>query len=277
MTKQKPGKFIGFTVAVVTLVCSTMVVAAEHSSDGIPNASPGEIFLRYNAVLADMDSLEALIPYWATPEAKLRKSLASMSADRREQLMTRFEQSILENVVVIDQAVRGDTARVLVRGRKYAQRTGKMENVTGAFFLRRARGGWKITNRHYFVFSHGMRDASPGDVYLRLNSVIAGMDSLRDVLPYAAFDLRDLHRRWSSYSDSERVRLLQKVKGYVLQEPRVVGENIDGDRATIVVRGWIRGPSGETEEIRGVVQMGILAGEWKTADLLELNQNLIDY
>lgn len=112
--------------------------------------------------------------------------------------------------------------------------------------------------------SHGMTDATPSQVYLRYAEVVAAADSVEDILPFSPFPEARNRKDFEAMSLEQRRQALGFIKAMALVDADVLSEQVDGDTATLEVRGQSLGMlSGELEPTWGTITLVRKAGEWK--------------
>lgn len=112
--------------------------------------------------------------------------------------------------------------------------------------------------------SHGMADATPAQVYLRYVEVAAAADSVEDILPFSPFTEAKNRKDLEAMPLAQRKQALGFIKAMALVDAEVLSEQVDGDTATLEVRGQSPGMlSGELEPTWGTISLVRKAGEWK--------------
>lgn len=132
-------------------LCLSTAHATEptYASNGMTDASPSEVYLRYEQVLADLQSLKQLLPYSSRSLAANRKQLASIPPEKIGKLITSMRAMAVQDIEIIDQSIDGDTATLKARGRSIGLFTGEPEDVWGTIDMVRKGGEWKVKNSNW--------------------------------------------------------------------------------------------------------------------------------
>lgn len=116
--------------------------------------------------------------------------------------------------------------------------------------------------------SHGMPEATPSEVYLRYVEIVGDADSVEDILPFSPFPIAKNQKDLEAMPLEQRKKALGFIKGMMsLADAQVLSEQVDGDTATLEVRGQSPGLlSGELEPTWGTITLVRKAGEWKVSN-----------
>ena len=115
--------------------------------------------------------------------------------------------------------------------------------------------------------SHGMAGASPSEVYLEYARVIHAADSAEAILPFSPQPVAQARASMAGMSPDQMQQALAFMRSLVPLHPEVLEEIVDGETATLQVRGDLPGMiGGELEPNRGTVTLVLRGGEWKISD-----------
>lgn len=115
--------------------------------------------------------------------------------------------------------------------------------------------------------SHGMPDATPGEVYLKYVQVLHAADSANDIMTFSPRTRAENRKQLEAMSDAQRRKALAAMQGMALTDATILSEQVDGDAATLEVYG--QSPNlltGAAEPTWGTVTLVRRGGEWKVAN-----------
>ncbi len=134
----------------VFLVSAGMAAGAglKYVSNGMANASPAEVYLRYIEVLHNAQSLPEIFPFSPNPKAQNMKDLETLSPEQRKQGLAGIKAMSLnpEGAKILSQKITGDTAILEVRGLSPGM-NGKLEATWATVKMIRRQGEWKILSQ----------------------------------------------------------------------------------------------------------------------------------
>jgi hypothetical protein len=115
--------------------------------------------------------------------------------------------------------------------------------------------------------AHGLAGATPTRVYLRYVEVLRGADAVEDIMPFSPFPAAQNQRDLAAMPPEQRRQALAFIKGLAPDALEVLGETVDGDQASVAVRGQFPGMlSGQPETSWGEITLVRRAGEWKVSN-----------
>ena len=116
-------------------------------------------------------------------------------------------------------------------------------------------------------FSHGMPDAGPTEVYLQYARAIHAADSPEAIFPYSPQPAAQVRASLAGMTPDQVEQALGFMRSLVPVQPEVLSETVDGDTATLEVRGALPGMlDGEPSPHRGTVTLVRVGGEWKISN-----------
>lgn len=150
MAIREPIRRAGLVLALFLMSAGMAAGAgAEYVSNGMGNASPAAVYLRYIEVLKNAQSLEEIFPYSPNTNPQNMKDLAALSPEQRKQGLAGIKSMSLdpEGARVINVQVTGDTATLEVRGLAPDMMSGKLETTWATVKMVRREGEWKIAGQ----------------------------------------------------------------------------------------------------------------------------------
>lgn len=134
--------------------------------------------------------------------------------------------------------------------------------ITAVFFILTAYGASTQAAEAYV--SHGMSDASPSEVYLAYLEVTAELDSPQQVIPFSPHPRAELQAELAQMSEQDKAKTVAFIRSMAATDVEILDEQIDGDTATLEVRGQTRSLfTGEIEPSWGTVTLVRRGSEWK--------------
>lgn len=140
----------GLALALVLVSTGTATAAGgEYASNGMKDASPGEVYLRYIEVLKNAQSLREIFPFSPNSREQNRKDLDSLSPEQRKQGLAGIRAMSIdpEGAKVLSEVITGDTAILEVRGLSPGMTSGKLETTWATVTMVRREGEWKIAGQ----------------------------------------------------------------------------------------------------------------------------------